>query len=153
MIFISSGNNPRSGFPGGAIGCLVLGALGLFGAFYALSWLFKLLWWAAPALFVLALIINWRSVANTGRSLLRTLQTDTLRGLFYIVLICIGFPIFSAYLFFQAYLTRRLERAGQRFGTDPADPTGQVGERGDYTDFEELDSRPKRPLRREEEEY
>ena len=136
--------------PGGGIGCLVVGVVGLVIAYYLLKWFFQILWWASPALFVLALIINWRSVANTGRALLQTLQTNTLRGLLYLVLIVVGFPIFAAYLFLQALGGRKLEEMQQRYGMAP--PRQDLREKSEFIDYEELDTRPKQPLKRRQDE-
>lgn len=121
-----------------------MGVLGLVVAFYVLKGFFTVLWWAAPVLFVLALVINWRSVANTGRWLLRTLQASPLRGLVLLVLGIVAFPVLSLFLFLQALGVRRVEQFRQEFGQGPG---RRVEEKGEFVDYEELESRPKTPLK------
>lgn len=139
MIYFSS--NSRN--PGSGIGCLLFGVIGLIAVYYLLTWFFKFLWWAAPAFLVLAVIINWKSVANTGRALLRTLQRSPIMGILYIALVIIGFPIFAGYLFLQSIFANKIASLQQRFGNNPTAPSAK----DEYVDFEELDSKPKQPLR------
>lgn len=122
---------------GSGIGCLLFGILGLFAAFYILKGVFTLLWWAAPALFVLALIINWRAVADTGKDFLRLLERNPLGGLLVGALAVVGFPVLSLYLFLRALGYKRTQQFGQTMGE-----TRQVPE-DEFVEFEELESRPK----------
>lgn len=140
MIFISNNGRVR----GGGLGCLIFGVLGLVAAFFLLKWFFQFLWWAAPVLFVLALAINWRSVANTGRQLFELLMRDPVRGILFTVLAIVGFPLFAAYLFLQALGGRVMERQlknmfGEQAGRAPRQPTDE------YVDYEEIESTPKKP--------
>lgn len=122
---------------GGGIGCLIFGVLFLVVAYYILKGVFALLWWAAPALFVLTLILDWRVVADTGKSFLKLLERNPLGGLLAAGLGIVAFPILALYLFLSAIGRRRANRMMGTAGSRPA-----PGEE-EFAEFEELESRPK----------
>lgn len=127
----------RNNRGGGGLGCLVFGILFFVAAFYILKGLFTLLLWAAPALFVLALVINWRAVADTGKDFLRLLERNPLGGLLAGALAVVGFPVLALFLFLRAlgYTKAR-----------PFDTTARQAQQApedDFVEFEELESRPK----------
>ena len=139
MIFYSSG---RGRFAtrfsgGGGLGCLIFGILGLVAAYYVLKGFFILLYWAAPALFVLALIINWRAVTDTLKDWFKSLETNPLGALLMAALAVLAFPVFALYLFVKSLGYRKLEQlrreTGAFTGTDD----------GEFAEFEEIESRPK----------
>jgi hypothetical protein len=74
MVFVKYGRS------GGGWGCLILGILSLVALYYILKGLFYVLYVVSPVLFVLALVINWRAVADTGRDFLSILQRNPLGG-------------------------------------------------------------------------
>lgn len=124
---------------GGGLGCLILGILGLVMAYYILKGFFILLWWAAPALFVLALIINWRAVADTGKDFLRLLERNPLGGLLLGALAVVGFPVLSLYLFSRAL---GYNRQGP-FGQAPRSGGAAQAPEDEFVEFEEIESRQK----------
>lgn len=130
----------RYGRTGGGWGCLILGVLMLVAAWYILKWAFTLLWWAAPALFVLALIINWRAVADTGRDFLSMLERNPIGGLLFGALAVVGFPILALYLFLRALGYNRM---GQFSRTMRGQREEQAPPEEEFVEFEELESRPK----------
>jgi hypothetical protein len=125
------------------IGCLIGGVLGLVVMYYLLRGLWTLLYWAAPILVVLAVIINWRAVADTGKSYVNFLRTNPLGGILVLIISVFAFPLLSLYLFLKAIGNRQLEKMedtfGQARGTNTREPEPE------FTDFEELESRPKNP--------
>lgn len=137
----------QTNFKGGGIGCLIAGILGLVAAYYSL----KLLWWAAPFLFVLTLLINWRVVADAGKALVNLFRTRPAAGLIAAVLSVVAFPILALFLFLSAVGTRRAgapQPGG--FGRRAADNRKAASLEGEFIDFEEIESRPKTPVSREE---
>lgn len=127
-------NNGRSG-----IGCLLIGILGLVLSYYAVRGLYWLLWYAAPALLVLALVVNWRAVASTGRDFIQLLQRNPLYGLLVMALGVVFFPLLSLFLFLKALGMKRVEEWQAQFNPSAREvPANEA-----FTDFEELDSRPK----------
>lgn len=140
MIMFSSGQGYRSARfnGGGGIGCLIFGILGMVAAYFVLKGLFKLLYWASPALFVLALVINWRAVTDTFRNWLKSMETNPVGGLLSAALAILLFPVFTFYLFLKALGYSKIQQMQREFGAAP----GQATE-GEFTEFEEVESKPK----------
>lgn len=143
MIYkYSYGGRNFNQFPGGSLGCLIATALVIIGGYYLLQGLYYLLLWAAPALLVLALIINWRVFPDTIKSWLKSLETSPLSALFTLALVVLVFPFFSLYLFLKAIGYRKIEQLRQQFGQDEnAAPPEDA-----FAEYEELESTPKRPF-------
>ncbi len=144
-MFIRTQNNS----PLGGLGCLLGGILGLAAAYYIVRGVFYVLWWAAPVLFLLAVVINWKSVANTGKALLSLFQSRPIAGLLTAGLAVLLFPLTALWLFLSALAGRRMEQVMGQFRQQKG-PTAAPLE-DEFTEFEELESRPKTPLRREQE--
>lgn len=147
MIFYSSnrfGQREVRYTSGGGIGCLVLGVLGLVAAYFILKGLFYVLYWASPALFVLALIINWRAVADTFKNWFKSMETNPLGGLLIAALAVLAFPFFTFYLFLKALGYNKIQQFQKEFGqhSQPAEDA--------FTEFEELESVPKTELKTEQ---
>ena len=135
-MYVYSNFNNR---PGGGVGCLVFGILGMVAAYYILKGLFALMFWAAPVLFLLAILINWKSVADTGRNYLRLLESNPVGGLLLGALSVVGFPVLALYLFLKAVGANSTRPAGTPFGNPPQNPEPE----DQFVDFEELESRQK----------
>jgi hypothetical protein len=132
MFIYSNTTGGRGGF-----GCLLVGILVMVGLYYAVRGLFYLLTWAAPGLLALALLVEWRAVADTGRSYWELLKTRPVVGLVLGGLSVVGFPFLCLFLLFKAIGYRQLSRFGHSFGRPAEDP-----EEATLTDYEELESRP-----------
>lgn len=122
-------------FPGGGLGCLIFVALLVAAAYYVLKGLYYLLWWAAPALLVLALIINWRVYPRAITSWLDTLESKPVEAILQAAFAALAFPFFSLWLFLKAVGTRHLDRMQQTY-------TEQTHPEGEFIEFEELESKP-----------
>jgi hypothetical protein len=122
------------------VGCLIGSVLGLILVFYLLKGLWTLLYWAAPVLAVLAVIINWRAVADTGKSYVNYLRTNPIGGILLLALSVFAFPLLALYLFLKAIGNRSLEKMEKQYGS-PYEHESEP----DFTDFEELESKPKSP--------
>ncbi len=121
--------------PGGGLGCLLGLALLIFGAYYAIKGLYYVLYWAAPALVVLTLIINWRVIPDTLKNWLKTLETNPVSGLVLAAFAVLAFPFFTLWLFLKALGYRKLEKMKREYGSyePPKD---------EFVDFEEIESSP-----------
>jgi hypothetical protein len=139
-MFIYSSTGGRQSNPFGNIGCLIFGILGLVAMFYILKGLFIVLWWAAPVLFLLSLVINWRVAANTGRSFLQFLSRNPIGGILTAALAVIGFPILALYLFLGAVGNRQVEKMRREFEGQSRQPEPEE----EFTEFEEIESTPKK---------
>ena len=147
MIYnYSFGNRNINQFPGGGLGCLIFSVLLVVGGYYLLQGLYYLLLWAAPALLVLALIINWRVFPDTIKSWVKSLETNPLNALLSLALAVLVFPFFSLYIFLKAVGYRKMEQLRQQFGE-----AAQPREAENFVEFEELESTPKRTFETETE--
>lgn len=146
MIFRYSSQGAQFGrVPGGGLGCLLGLALVVFAGYYALKGLYYVLWWASPALLVLALIINWRVFPDTIKSWLDTLESRPISGLLSAAFVVLAFPFFSLWLFLKALGSRNRQKAreqqsGPAFHNDT-----------EFVDFEEIESHPIPPRPEQEE--
>lgn len=129
MVFVKYGRS------GGGWGCLILGILSLVALYYILKGLFYVLYVASPVLFVLALVINWRAVADTGRDFLSILQRNPLGGLLLGALAVVGFPVLALYLFLRALGYKQMDQ----FNNTMRERHGAPEE--EFVEFEELESR------------
>jgi hypothetical protein len=137
--YSSAGQSFRR-FPGGSLGCLIAVVLVCVGLYYLLQGLYHLLLWAAPALLVLALIINWRVFPNTLNHWVKTLETNPLSALLSLALAVVAFPFFALYLFLKALGYRKMEQLRQQFGE-----AQKPRDSAEYAEFEEIESTPKQP--------
>ena len=139
MQFMFSTRNSR----GSGWGCLLGGILGLVLLYY----FFKFVWWAAPAFLLLALLINWRSVANTGKQFLKLFERSPLAAIGVAALAVVFFPLFAVYLFLQAIGARAVKKFGEQmrrdFGQAMGDIPGNTAQTDiEDVDYEEIDSKP-----------
>ena len=111
-------------------------ALIIFLIYYALKGLYFILWWASPALLVLALIINWRVFPDTLKNWLDTLENKPLSGIISAAIAVLAFPFFTLYLFLKAVGYRKMESMKREFTNTQQAPQDE------FVDFEELESRP-----------
>jgi hypothetical protein len=152
-MILTTGNNSsaRVSLPNGGWGCLLGLILTSVLLYFVIKGLYHLLYWAAPALFVLALILNWRAVAHTGTWIWRSLQTSPLATVLLIALCVVGFPFFTLYLFLKALSYNKIQALRKQFeegGTPSEQASWGFGNTAkpdpdEYTDYEEIDSKPK----------
>ena len=142
MIFYNPGRGRYAArfSGGGGVGCLIFGILGLIAAYYILKGLFIVLYWAAPALFVLALIVNWRAVTDTFKDWFKTLENNPLNGLLIAAIAVLAFPVLALYLFVKSLGYRKIAQMQRN----------ERAAEGEFVEFEELESRPKEEPDRDE---
>jgi uncharacterized membrane protein YfcA len=143
-MYVNSNINIRTG----GLGCLAFFALFAVGGYYLYQYFSLIALWAVPVLLVLALIINWRSVADTGKNFLRLLERNPLAGIAVGILSVIFFPIFAFYLFVKALAYNKLNTIQQQFGNplfgSQSTPNDQ------FVEYEEVESTPKRQIKQDE---
>jgi hypothetical protein len=138
MIYRYSSRNPLGG-----VGCFLFGVLALVALWFILKGLYKILFWASPALIVLALIVNWRAVRDTLKNWLHTMETNPVVGLLNAALAVLLFPFFTLYLFVKALGYNKIEQMQREFGQ------AQRAEE-EFVEFEELESTLKGGAKAEE---
>lgn len=88
---------------------LVFFALVLWAAFFLFKSIFSILAWAAPILFIAALIINYKLVLSYGKMLVVLVKRNTLVGIVAIILTFVAFPIVAALLFAMALMNKKAD--------------------------------------------
>ena len=88
---------------------LVFFALALWAAFFLFKSIFSILAWAAPILFIAALIINHKLVLSYGKMLVVLLKRNTLVGILAIILTFVAFPVVAALLFAMALMNKKAD--------------------------------------------
>lgn len=106
----------------------------LLVVFLVLRGLWKLLFFAAPVLIILALIINYRTVVNYLRFVFGLLHRNLLSGIIAILLSIVGFPFLSGILFGKSILDRKVRKLQKAH---------EAKEQGELVDYEEV-IRPER---------
>ncbi len=121
----------------------------LIVVFLILRGLWKLLFFAAPVLIILALIINYRTIVNYLRFVFGLLHRNPLSGIIAILLSIVGFPFLSGILFGKSILDRKVRKLQQAH---------EEQAQGELVDYEEV-IRPERedklnlkPIEREKQE-
>lgn len=124
----STNKSPLSGILG-----LVILALILVGLFMLARFIFRILAFLAPALIIVALILDYKTVLGYGKWLINLVKENPLMGILAIVLTVLGFPLVSAFLAGKAYLSRNVKQAEKE---------QEAQKPGEYIDFEEVDEQP-----------
>ena len=102
--------------------------------FLVIRGLWKLLYFAAPVLIILALIINYRTILNYLKLVFGLLHRNVLSGIMMILLSVIGFPFLSGILFGKSILDRKVRKLQEAH---------HAREQGELVDYEEV-IRPER---------
>lgn len=77
--------------------------------FFLFKSIFTILAWAAPFLFIGALIINFGLVTSYGKLIVSLLKTRPLMGVAAILLTLFAFPIVAALLFAMALMNKKAD--------------------------------------------
>lgn len=117
---------------------LVFFALALWAAFFLFKSIFSILAWAAPILFIAALIINHKLVLSYGKMLVVLLKRNTLVGILAIILTFVAFPVVAALLFAMALMNKKADsilkeeiQKKEGIPTDYTEISSQVGKQYD----------------------
>ncbi len=81
----------------------------IWGIFIVFKSIFNMLAWAAPFLFIAALIINHKVVLSYGKMLITLLQKNTVMGIIALLLTIFTFPIVAAILLGLAIMNKKAE--------------------------------------------
>jgi len=121
----------RVGNNGGPFGFLVplLVLAAFFTAIYLIArGMFWLLSYAAPVLFILTLIINYRVVTGYFQWIWNLLKNQLPVGLIMILITFFGYPFVAGYLFFKALMLRSVKKSFEKV----------KAKQNEFTDYEEV---------------
>lgn len=89
----------------------------LVGLFFLVRGIFRLLYFLAPILLILTLVLNYRVVVDFVKYVFRMVRENPVVGIGMILLTLIAYPVVFAYLLAKAYLSRNNKEAAH-FGSD-----------------------------------
>lgn len=119
------------------IGLLVLiGVMVLL--FFVVKGFISILYWVAPVLLIVTLIINYKVVADYVISVFETFKTDILMGMVKVAFTFLCYPIVIGWLFAKALLYRKVDKMRQEFDSHMGRLENEQKEQ--FVDFEELNS-------------
>jgi hypothetical protein len=120
------GNNPF-----GSILSFVFMVLFFVGLFYLANFIFKILWWVAPALLIVTLILDYKVITGYLKWLGSSFKRNWVFGILLGILTVLGFPLVTAFLFFKALFRKKVKKAQDEY---------EARTRGTLIDYEEVDS-------------
>jgi hypothetical protein len=130
---MSTSRSPFDRSPLGGIGGFVVGLILLYVLFKLAGWLFSLLWWAGPFIFIASLIIDHKVFLGYIGSIKRLFQRNWVMGLVAGVLSVVLYPLVSSYLLGMALFKKKIsEKAAE----------ADVRRNGEWADFEEVPEEP-----------
>ena len=132
--------NSKSNGPFGSIMSLLMVFVFFAALFYVASFVFKLLWWIAPVLLLITLLMDHKIVTGYIEWVWSKLKVNPIMGIAFVLLTFFGFPVVAGYLFGKLMLRRKItkmtetmqQRGGRTFAEDE-----------DYVDYEEVKSEPR----------
>ena len=144
----NSGNqSPKSPFS--SLINLVMAVAVIALVFLMVRGFIKLLYFAAPILLILALIVNHKVVLKYVSDLGATFRRDVLTGIVWVLFAVFCYPFLFLWLLLKAVLLKKVEQLHQSFQNEP-NPFNQKIGGNSYTDYEELDSKPTMHVVRDE---
>lgn len=104
--------------------------------FFVVKGFISILYWVAPILLIVTLILNYKIVANYVISLFETFKTDVLMGMVKVAFTLLCYPLVIGWLFAKVLLYRKVDKLKQQFDQ-------QIGsqEKETFVDFEEISSK------------
>ena len=111
---------------------IIVLALILFGLFYLAKGVFTVLTWIAPVLLIATAFINYRIITDYFKMIWAQLQSRPFLGAGLILFTIFGFPLVAGYLFFKAFLHRKVDRLHKEV---------KKRKEGEYVDYEVVQNR------------
>ncbi len=118
----------------GILGIVLLVAF-FVGIFFIMSGIFWVLQWVAPALLVIAFIIDKSVVINYGKWLIKSVKSNPIFGVGAIIFTIIGYMVVFPFLFAKALFKKKVKEVTQEF---------EQKQEGGFVDFEEISSKSKK---------
>jgi len=133
-------------FKGNTLVTIVILALLFMGVFIVARSLMRLLYFLAPLLIIITLIVDYKVVVNYGKWLIELVRERTLLGIGAMLGTVLLYPVVFAFLLGKALIKRRIRKAREE---------ARMQEEEQFVDFEELESKRKDmempPLSRDDE--
>ena len=118
-------NNQKG--PSGYIVPIIIMVIFFVSLFFLAKGIFYLLSWLAPALLIGAAILDYTVIKDYVKYIARIFKNNWVMGLVGVLLTIVGFPIVSGFLFFRAYVRKKLK-------------SQNLPKENDFIDYEDLAS-------------
>lgn len=140
----------QSSSPFGGIISIIFFLLFFVALFYVAKFVFMILWYASPIIFIAALILDFAGVTNYGKWLINLGKRNLLAGVGATLLSMVAFPLVALFLLGKALFKKKVKEMQGQFEPTDGRPTPAED---DFIDYEEVVDEPKLelpPLRRTE---
>lgn len=127
------GGNTNGGFP---IGGLILLGVVLLGLFFVANLIFKLLYFIAPVLLIITLIVDYKVLTNFFKWIGALFSKNMLLGLAAGLASVAFYPVTIGILFGRAMFNRKINQVRKEYEEETMQRDGQ------YVDFEEVPEQP-----------
>ncbi len=131
--------NSKSNGPFGSIMSLLMVFVFFAALFYVASFVFKLLWWIAPVLMLITLVMDHKIVTGYIEWVWNKLKVNPIMGVAFVLLTFFGFPVVAGYLFGKLMLRRKITKMTESMQQRGKGP---FASEEDYVDYEEVESEP-----------
>lgn len=106
----------------------------IYGIIYLAWGIFQLLMYIAPLFLIAAAFINYKVYISLWTTITEKFRTSFLSGISFILLLIVGFPVVSVYLFLKAVFIKKIENLFEHSQSRKSDM---------YTEFEEVTAQSK----------
>lgn len=137
--------------PFGGIISIIFFLLFFVALFYVAKFVFMIMWYISPVIFIAALLLDFKGVMNYGKWLINLGKRNLLAGVGATLLSMVAFPLVALFLLGKALFKKKVKEMQGQF-----DPEGsrQTPAEDDFIEYEEVvDDEPKLelpPLRKTE---
>ena len=130
---MSTSRSPFDRSPLGTVGSIVVALLFFFVLFKLLGFVFKLIWWAAPVLFIASLVIDHKVFLGYLKTVGDLFRRNWIFGLALGIASLVLFPLLSVYLLGMALFKKKMK-----------EKRAELDERvnGKWTEYEEVPTAP-----------
>jgi hypothetical protein len=134
----------QSSSPFGGIISIIFFLLFFVALFYVAKFVFLILWYVSPVIFIAALLLDFKGVTNYGKWLINLGKRNLVAGVGATLLSLVAFPLVALFLLGKALFKKKVKEMQGQF--EPADGSRTPVEE-DFIEYEEVvDDEPKLEL-------
>lgn len=138
--------------PFGGIISIIFFLLFFVALFYVAKFVFMIMWYISPVIFIAAMLIDFKGVTNYGKWLINLGKRNLLAGVGATLLSMVAFPLVALFLLGKGLFKKKVKEMQGQF--DPEGRRQEAAVEGDFIEYEEIvDDEPKLelpPLRKTE---
>jgi len=127
---MSTSRSPFERSPLGGIGGFIVALVVLYALFKLAGFVFNLLWWAAPVIFIASLVIDHTVFLGYVKSIKKLFDRNWIMGLVAGVLSLVLFPLAASYMLGMALFKKKINEKVQQM---------DERENGQWAEYEEIE--------------